>query len=830
MLSKKIALVALFTIFFATTTVAQTTIKGRVADQTSGEAVAFANVMLMTDTSASARLITGAVTDMDGRFSLQGKTDGKVLKIQFVGYTTKFIDLSSQLKAGGTIDLGAIALSQSATALKEVSVTALRKRYTMDGEKIVMNVDDGVTATSANAFEMLRKVPGVMIDNNENITLNGKSGILFQFNGRDMRLPAESMKAILKSLPASSVAKIETIGSPSAKYEAEGTAGIINIIMAQAQTEGFSGTASSWHAISEENYRTFNNASLQYVNDRWTLSANGGFGFFNSRIESESKQYFWEGADTTMIHMQPVSEPNRFITGNFTFTADYKIDSNNSAGASFSFSANRKPELENYPTRYYYIYRYPYSTVDMSYAIDADNPAMSRNFTGGLYYNHKFDTLGSQMSLSLDFTRDMSDNQNLSSTRYYSGRLNKDSLLRSEDPCDSTFNTFSSYSLKFDALKQFSKKMGLEYGIKSRLSIVDNDFRRYLSQDPLLSPISTNQLKYKENVNAAYVNFSHRITDKFSYRAGLRFEHTGISLEQKATGEDTSYHYFDIFPNFNLNYNFNQANSLSLTYAYRITRPDYNSLNPFVSQSSQYSFRSGNPDLLPEYSHRVDLSLRLFYMIFIQASYGYNNDEINNITTPYQGSLIATIQKPYNIGYQQFASLSLSGMLPLGPVDWTFWMQGAYLQAKANSPELVMNVERFSFITWQSLTVKLPWELKFSVNGMYMSGMYQQGMEMGNMMMFSAALTREFFKKSLRVSLGVNNIPAQKMEINSSMNNYRMQSYMMWDKPSVSLHLQYSFGKTANNNSIKRLQSDDMDDRKGEGGGVEQPGGNGMGQ
>ena len=107
------------------------------------------------------------------------------------------------------------------------------------------------------------------------------------------------MKAILKSLPASNVAKIETIGSPSAKYEAEGTAGIINIIMAQAQTEGFSGTASSWNALAE-NFRTFNNASLQYVNEKWTLSANGGFGLFNNRIESESKQYLWQGTDTNI--------------------------------------------------------------------------------------------------------------------------------------------------------------------------------------------------------------------------------------------------------------------------------------------------------------------------------------------------------------------------------------------------------------------------------------------------------------------------------------------------------------------------------------------------
>lgn len=816
---KTIFIVCLFFLVqFASVRAQVTILKGRVIEQNSGDPVPFATVLVLYDTASDSRLISGVVTEEDGSFSLEISDSCNYLRIRFAGYKIKTItlDASTHDAKGKVIEMGDIPIVYDATSLQEVEVVATRNRYTMEDDKIVMNVDDNVSTTSANVFEMLRKVPGVVIDNDENLTLNGKGGVLFQFNGRDIRMPYESMKAILKSMPASSVSKIETIINPSAKYEAEGTGGILNIVLAQEQTTGFSGTFSSWNGISK-NFRSFDNASLQFVNNRWTLSANGGIGVYNGFVETESKQYLWYNSDTTRIHQLPIENHNQFRSSNINLSADYKIDSNRSAGALFSFNAYKSPKIDN-PLTIYHISTYPYSVVDSSYSNLTNSSNKGKNLMGGLYYNQRFDTAGSQLSLSFDFNSNISNGSSQSATNYFTHIL--DSLKRSENTHDSTLNEYNSFAFKADVLHRLTPRISLEYGLKSRLAIVDNDFIAFANN--VFDSSRSNHLNYKENVNAVYLSLSHRLSTQLSYRAGLRMEHTYTSIVQKSTDEEKTNNYVNLFPNVNLSYRIGNTCNLTLNYSYRITRPDYNSLNPFETKLSDYSFKSGNPDLLPEYSHRVDLNLSLFYRIFITASYGYNNDEINYISVPKPG-LIAVVQKPYNIGYQQYANLSVSGMMPFGPVEWTFWLQGGYQQAIAESSLLTMDLERFSFTTWQSLGINLPWELKWTVSGFYFSGMIQQGAEMGDMMMFNSSLTRTFLKKALKVSAGVNNIPASKAEVNAAYNNFRMESYMLWDKPYFNLNISYSFGKTANNNSIKRIQGDDMDSRKGNSEGQGQP-------
>ena len=785
-------------------------IKGKVFDRKTNEVMAFANVMQMSDTSSLAKLLNGVTTDAEGEFALPVKVKNPVLKINSLGYKDNIFVVNTEdyKKEGTTINIGSVFLDVDAENLSEVSIIGKQTRIEMDNDKIIMNVDDGLTATSANVFEMLRKVPGVVIDKDENITLQGQSGILFQFDGRDIRIPYESMKAILKGMSPNNVAKIETITTPSSKYEAEGTAGIINIVMAKEQTEGFSGSLSSWNGINED-FKSFDNISLSYVTPKWTITAGGGIGYMNSRTTMEMSQYLWDNTgDTTFIHADEFAMKNKFRSYNANISADYKINDNNSVGVMLTYSGHKMPEFEKDPQKYT-LSKNPYNSIQSSYSIDSKMDNKSSDYMGSVYYNHKFDTLGGLYSASFDFNHNNSYNKSTSVTDYFTGNFG--SLLNSENLFNDADNEYSSYAFKFDVNQPLSAKMSLEYGVKSRLALVDNDFKAY--QNDAVDNNRTNHLKYKENVNATYLCFSDKFTDKLSMRAGLRFEHTFTSIEQKATAEKHDDNYFNLFPNLNINYRVGQMDNLSVTYSYRISRPDYNSLNPFEVKQSDYNYTAGNPLLDPEYTHKIDVNYAFHYMVFLTASYYYNNNSINQVMMTQYNPLKIT-QKPYNVGYDQNFTLGLSSMLPLGPVEWTLWMQGGWQQMKADDELLKTNIEKFSFMTWQSLAIDFFWKSKLSLSCFYMTGGVEMGGEFGNMLMLSASISKDFLNKALKVSLGVDQFPRRDFTIATHYNNYKMEGNMCWQRPQLTFNLSYNFGKSANNNTLKKIQSDDMEDRK----------------
>ncbi|MBQ7984084.1 MAG: TonB-dependent receptor [Bacteroidales bacterium] len=800
-----------FSILVCVVSQAQTyKISGRVADAQSQQEVPYANIMIVSDTSAQSKMINGVTATQDGTFTIETKTKKTFMKVNSLGYKDNVfaVDADKYAKTNNQINIGTVYLDVDARMLGGVDIVAKQTRIEMDNDKIVMNVDEGVTATSANVFEMLRKVPGVVIDKDENISLQGQSGVLFQFDGRDIRIPYEAMKSILKGMSPGDVAKIETITNPSSKYEAEGTAGIINIIMAKEQTEGFSGSVSSWNGVNKD-FKSFDNISLSYVTPKWTVTAGGGIGYMDNRNTMQMDQWLYgSGTDTTWMHQDEYTMKHKFRSYNASLSADYKIDDNNSVGAMFNYSGHKMPEFKQDP-QLMKVYQNDWASPLFSYAINSKQNNKSDNFMASVYYNHKFDTLGGQYSVSFDFNRNSSYDKSTNITDYFAGdfitKTDSENLFNDAD------NGYSSYAFKFDVNHPVNKNMSFEYGVKSRLAAVDNDFMAY--KDGSLDNNRTNHLKYKENVNAAFVSFASRFNQKFSARAGLRFEHTYTSIEQKATGDKHGDNYFDLFPNINLNYKVGSMDNLSLTYSYRISRPDYNSLNPFVVKQSDYNYTAGNPLLEPEYTHKVDINYAWHYIVFLRAGYGYTDNSINQVILT-QNSPLRTTQQPFNIGYEQDFSLSLSSMLPLGPLEWTLWLQGAWQQMKADDELLQTDIKKFSFMTWQSLAVDFLWQSKLSLSCFYSTGGVQMGGEYSDMLMLSASVSKDFLKKALKVSVGVDQFPKRNFEISTHYNNYRMEGNMCWQRPQFTVNVSYNFGKSANNNTLKKLQSDDMDDRK----------------
>lgn len=793
------------------------TIKGVVKEETTKNAIPFCNIVVVQDTLNLTKNIGGTQSMDDGSFSVTIKGTKGYIVFSSVGYGRKVVKISVDAKKEQTFDAGEILLTPKAEELlSDVVVEAKQKRFEMHNDKMVMNVDDAITTSASNAFEMLRKVPGVVIDKDENIQLNGNSGVLFQFDGRDMRLPYEAMKAILKGIPPTSIEKIEVINNPSSKYEAEGTAGIINIVMAQQQSSGWGGDAHAWVGY-DEVLKHNEGVNLSYVDKKWTISSGLGFNNWAGKSETSSDVYIWNMmGDTTLQKMANQTNKFSFQGLDLNLSADYKINDNNSIGAMITYDRNWQPEMNDPLTRITFSPS-PYNIIDSSYSVLNNTHSRGHNVAANLYYNHKFDTLGGQYSIAFDFDNNKSHSYFDNETEYFLG--NFASSTRGEYNNNKTNNEYNTYSLKFDVVKPFNDKMSLEFGAKSRWTSVNNDFDCY--ENGAYSVARSNNLGYNENVNALYVSFSDKLSNKLSFRAGLRGEHTYTKIKQEVGSAEHTNNYFDVFPNLNLSYKINQLDNLSLTYSYRITRPDYNSMNPFEQKSSDYSYMSGNPDLKPQYSHNINLNYAFHYMIFLTGSYSYTNDLINQVAMVRPGTLIVD-NKPYNLGYSQNASLGLSTALPLPKgILWTIWMQGTYGQTKVDDANLKVDVDRWGFMTWQSLSIDFFFKTKLSLSGFYMTGGNMGLVEWGDMYSLSMDLSKEFLQKRMKASVGVSNLPKHSSKIKTYSNLMRVNMTNTWQYPMITFSLNYNIGKKADNNTLKKIQTDDMDSRSA--------GGNSMG-
>lgn len=807
---KKIIVLAA-AIIIATISHAQSVVVlGNVKDANNNSAIGFCNVALYSDQSNNAKLINGTTSDINGKFVLKSKRLSYILKVSFMGYETKSFVLKDMEKRKDTIFLHDILLKPSSETLNQVEIVGKQNKYEMNNDKIVTNVDENVAATAVNAFDLLKKVPGVTIDKDENLKFNGQSGVLFQFDGRDMNLPYNSMKSILKGTSPKDVDKIETISNPSSKYEAQGTAGIINIIFAKNKTNGLSGDINSFTGYNKD-WSYNDGLNLNYVSKKWVVSLGGNIMNWAGSNSSSMKEYIW-GAnnDTSMFNKDEIEDKYKFQSQNANLSADYKINDNNSLGFTVNYSHSNSPRIDN-PASIMRISKSPYDIVNSSYSMKTLNDNKSNSFSSSVYFNHKLDTLGGQYTIDFDFDWNKGKSNSSSLSQYYTGDLA--SLIRKESIDAFTNNKYNTYSLKFDEIKPLNKIFTLEFGVKTRLTNVNNDF--HALKDSVNDASQTNNLKYKENVNAGYLSLSSKFNEKLSLRVGLRGEHTYTNTEQVTTNQSKERNYFDLFPNVNFSWAINNSNHISTTYSYRITRPEYSSLNPFRVKQSDYNYTSGNPNLNPEYSHKIDVNYSWNYIIFLTGSYSYTKNSINDSYTIIPGTLI-TVQKPTNFGSYHNASLSLSTALPI--TKWlmlTLWCNGTYQKTIAQGNNLNINIDKFGFQTWSSLDIDFFFKTKLNASCFYMTGGNDGAVTYGDMFSTNFSISKYFFDKKLNVAFGVNNVPKRYSKISTNVSNMKADLNMCWQRPMATINISYNFGKSNKGDVLKKVESDDMDKRSG---------------
>ena len=544
--------------------------------------------------------VTGDIADTEGKFSVNNAKVGRYyVAVTYLGFA-KYKDTVSIEAGKSQVDLGTIILRQAAAVLVEIAVSAERETMEITPEKKVFNVEKNATVTGGTAADVLRQVPTVDVDVNGNISVRGSSNLVIQINGKQTGFSGSDRAALLQQIPANLVDKIEVITNPSARYDAEGMGGIINIVTKAEITQSWNltltggvGTNSKYNA----------SADLGYKNGPLSLTAGYGARFHH--------QYF--GADLNASYLTGNQE--RFAQGLYgTWTgmghfanlnADYVLNDN------ITLNLNAQGRLNDGGNREALSFDYMRSSGE-SYRRAARDNNTARSWKSGEIgggYKQTFSSKQHYLDVSTRYTANRATSLAHSVEREQD-LLGMPLLGLPAEMNNNFYNTFRIWIAQADYVQPTAIGK-LETGVKSTLRLIDNDTyldslnRRTGEYVPNVGAI--NSFFFSDHVLAGYGMLSTKLMD-FNVQAGVRVEHTIVRTEQLTTGERSGTAYTHLFPTLHLSRKLDTANTLQFSYSRRINRPNFWQLNPFVDYSNPALLRKGNPQLLPETIDAVEAS------------------------------------------------------------------------------------------------------------------------------------------------------------------------------------------------------------------------------
>ncbi len=557
-------------------------------------------------------LVKFAPTNKNGEYEFLGIAEGKYfVAASNVGYG-KVISVVFEISSSNpSVNLPALIMSEQSKDLSGVTVTAKRPFIESKIDKTVVNVDASPTSAGATALEVLEKSPGVTVDNDGNISLRGKAGVIIMIDGKPTYLSSTDLATLLKNMPASALDQIEIMTNPSAKYDASGNSGVINIKTKKGKAAGFNGSVmvgatSSIFKPRDALYlipKSQNSINFNYRKSKINFFGNYNPNFFRGKGNLFINRKFFDN-NGDIAGYSDVDTRFKFGNQNHTLKLglDLFADKKNTYGvvvSGFMFNGHPTPVTVN--TLSDGNHQLTSSMVSLT-----ENRIHFNNFSGNFNYRHVFDSAGRELTVDLDYIGYRNTSNMLLTTEFYNAMGQQSFeplLLKGHLPSD-----INIYSIKSDYTHPFKKGGRFEAGIKSSYVKNDNivDYQR-LSVDKWVPDARSNHFIYDENINAAYANVNKQFK-KWTLQGGLRLENT-IAKGFQVTNDSTFKRNFtNLFPSAFISYAINKSNSLTLSYSRRITRPNYQDLNPFTYFLDSLSYRQGNPYLLPQFTHNIELS------------------------------------------------------------------------------------------------------------------------------------------------------------------------------------------------------------------------------
>lgn len=605
---KKLLLTALL-FYFTTLTAQEQSITGTIKVKKDTDLAAFSVLLFQSEKDI---LQKTTVTNKEGVFSFLNIPEGSYyLQINASGYEA--YQSERFLKNANSVTIPPITLKEKTNELAEVVIKSKKPIVQVLADKTVFNVQNTLNATGITGFELLRKAPGIIIDNNDNIIVEGKTGVLIYIDGKQSYLTGTELINFLKTLQSIDIDSIEIITQPSSKYDAAGNAGILNIKLKKNKKFGTNGSASSGVNIGK--YETaINSLSLNSRDKKSNI-----YGNYSNRFGSNYDFINIYREQSNTIFDSKSETKNDTNANNIKLGYDYYANSKNTFGiiVSGNFNNNFSHTDTRTPIR-------PSNSAIIDSILVARNIGKDKSYNLYSNLNYKYeDTTGVSLNMDIDYGKYHNDKENYQPNTYFSN--NETTILNENNSFQNTPITIDIATFKADYERNFWKgKLGI--GGKTSVVETDNtlDFYNVVGNNQTLNPNRSNTFIYKENVNAAYLNYN-RTYKKFNFQLGLRVENTVSDGELIAliptNNEQVKRNYTDWFPSGGITYNRNDKNTFALIYSRRIERPNYQSLNPFEYQLDELSFVRGNPFLKPQYADNFKITHTYNYTLNTSLSF-----------------------------------------------------------------------------------------------------------------------------------------------------------------------------------------------------------------
>jgi iron complex outermembrane recepter protein len=611
-------IVAILCLFYSLSISAQ--VKGKVLDA-SGSPLPFCLVGLVK--ASDTTVIIGTATDAAGKFSIEVNNNGSYRVLaSYIGFKTFYSPIFSVSK-GGQYDLGNMTLVPEAKILNTVEVAAQKPLVEYKADRTVYNIENSIISAGNNVLEVLKKLPGVSVDNNDNISVNGESGVLIMIDGRTSYMSATDAANYLRSLDASQIESIEIITSPSAKYDASGNT-VINIIRKRNKNAGFNGELTSGY--SQGIYGRGNEGvNLNYSTKKWNLFANYGYNFGEYLNNFGGTTKFSNNNQVQNIFVDSNQRREDYWSNSGRFEADFMPDKKQTIG--FDFEGTQTNGIVNKAFPSYM--EGANSQLDSSLNLQGHRTYSRVNTSYGLSYDDKIDSTGKDLSANIDYANYNSTFNELTVTNYYDSLGHESHAPTSLDYSLPT--TINIYAAKVDYTQPLGKGGTFETGLKGSYVNTNNNAQYWnvVNGNYMVDSMFTNDFLYTEYIYAGYFNYAQHLNKKTYFKFGLRGEQTEDKGVEVSHDTSFSHKYFNLFPNALITYKLDTNNTLKLFYRRRIWRPDYQSLNPFAYFINPYSYQEGNPALQPQISNSVYIEEQFKQLFVVSVGDEYWTNPIN---------------------------------------------------------------------------------------------------------------------------------------------------------------------------------------------------------